>query len=282
MVPLGLSHFRRPPRPDINSLDGISKLAGRLAEALGTGLSAVQPAPWRVTVDGIGQSATGPAEGEGMLLRFESGRGSLTALLALDRQTVSALVEVAMGGTGGEAAFETSGRPLSKIERRLLDLAYAGMANCLAAMLGEFFGRSFSLFDGSQTPELDQSSGLAQFRFVSTIFTYDGEITLTFSRGELEAQITAAQLEELEEARPHDTEKLQQEVGKSELTLTVTLAPETLTVDILAAMRPGTLIPLESLASAPVTVWSAGVPAYEAKLGRSGDKFAITITSALG
>ncbi|MEI8178429.1 FliM/FliN family flagellar motor switch protein [Aestuariivirga sp.] len=219
-------------------------------------------------------------EQERRLLRFESESGSLTASLIIDRQAISALLEGALGGTGTEPAFPMNDRPLSKIEKGVLRLAQEALANHIAMALGEALLRPFSLFEGVEAPDLDAEEGFAQFRFVLNVFSYSGEIILLFARKELERQIKAAGEENaLEEASNHK-QMLQSEVGKSEVSLTVTLGSEMLALDAIVGMRPGKLIALRTTASAPVTVWSGGIAAYDATLGRSGNNFAITIISA--
>lgn len=280
MNPLGTSHFRKPQRADITALPEIARLSGRLGDALTSGLSTVQPAPWRVTSEGITEHAGEQVESDRSTLRFESAKGSLTAQLGLDRPSISALLEVAMGGTGAEAAFEMADRPLSKIEQRVVQHAYARIAMAIVQELGDLLGRPFDLFEGGQAPELDRSSGLIQFRFVVNVFSYSGEIMLTFARDDLEQQLAPATPYQIGGALPETTRKMQEEVGKSEVILTIMLADQSLPLDSLSGLRPGKLVDLKATATMPVIVWSSGVSAYEATLGRSGDRFAVTIISA--
>ena len=281
MQNLASTHFKKLQKVDVTSLPVMARLSARLGEALTGGLSSIQPAPWRVTSDGISRNASEPGEREGSVLRFESAKGSLTAVLDLDRQSVSALLEVAMGGTGAEAAFEMNERPLSKIERRLLQHAYTKIATALASALGDVLDRPFELFHDAQTPAFDRSGGVVAFRFVTNVFSHSGELHLTFAQDEMERQIPIGLAEEAGAALPEAAIRLQQEVGKSEVTLTITLPEESLTLDRLMEIDRGTLIPLKATATGQVIVWSSGVAAYQATLGRSGDRFAITITSAL-
>jgi len=241
----------------------------------------LRPAPWRVTLDGILVDVTMPSEPERGLLRFESQRGSLTALMLIDRDAISALLEAAMGGTGAEPAFEMHERPLSNIERRIMNLAQATIAEQLALALSETLGRTFSLFDGREAPEMARGLQFAQFRYIVNIFTHSGEISLIFLQNELEEQIAQDNLDQGREVAVQERIRLQEEVGRSEIKFAITLGQETLTVDDIAGMRPGTLINLTATASSPVIVWSGDVAAYEATLGRNGDKLAITIASAI-
>lgn len=277
---LGTSHFRKPQRPDIKVHPDVVRLSGRLGDALSNGLCAVQPAPWRITPDGIVEQDARLAETDGSTLRFESAKGSMTGQLGLDRSSVSALLEVALGGTGAEAAFEMADRPLSKIEQRVLQQTYARMATAIMEALSDLLDRPFELFEGGQAPELDWSSGVVQFRFVANVFSFSGEITLAFARDDLDRQLAPATLDPVDGTLPETMRKMQDEVGKSEVVLTIMLSDQSLPLDSLSGLRPGKLIDLKATATMPVTIWSSGVAAYEATLGRSGDHFAVTITSA--
>ena len=214
------------------------------------------------------------------MLRFESDRGSLTSLLTMDRQAVSALLEAAMGGTGAEPAYAMIERPLSKIERGLLDMIHAAIGREIAAMLSGMMLRPFGLFEGDDAADLDSRAGLATLRFVLNVFSYSGEILLAFARDELERQVVAAGEEQSQGVAQAQKQMLQREVGKSEVTLTVTLGEQLLTLEAIANLSPGKLIPLAATARAPVILWSGDVAACEAMLGRNGDRLAVTVTSA--
>lgn len=279
---LGIGHFRSPPRPSLHDLPGMNKLSARLAEACRAGLAAIGQGPWRVTAEGL---STSPAEqplGDQALLRLESALGSLTLQLALDRQAVSALLEAAMGGTGTEAVFEPGERPLSKIERGILALARGAIGAEIAVALGEHWEREFRLLEGSDFPELAaQDSRLAQFQFVVNLFSYGGDLRLTVAADELERQFTSAgPIQDADDAATK-RERLQTEVGRSDLTLTVTLGPELLPLEAMSGWEAGRLVALTATAASPVTVWSGGVAIYEGQLARQGDRLAVTLTAAL-
>ncbi len=278
---LRAAHFRAPPRPSLATLPRLGRLASGLADACTQGLSALRAAPWQLTAEAVSETEPAAGENERARLRFESDRGSLTALLVIDKPAISALIEAAMGGTGAEPAFTLHERPLSRIEAGVLRLAMAALATRIASALGDFLLCPMRLFEDDDAPELDTASGVAQFRFVLNIFSYSGEIALVFARDELERQIAGGGGEQLEDARASQRQRLQQEVGKSEITLTVSLATESLTLDTLASMQPGKLIALAATTAQPVTVWSGGIAAYEATLGRSGDRYAVTLVRAI-
>lgn len=276
---LGTSHFKPPPRQPIAQLPGIARLGQGLAEAFTKGLSALRPGPWRVTFDGLDEIVAADPEADAMLLRFESDAGSLTCRMLLDRQAISALVEAAMGGTGAEAAFSMSERPLSRIEAGILGLARTSLGSELRAALADQLDRPFSLFEGGEIAALDlQGQGLAQFRFVVNVFSHSGEIRLSVARDELERQLNAASLHLEEEEAAAKRHLLQQQLGKSGVVLTVMLEPQMLPLEAITSLRLGQLVPLAATVTAPVTLWSGGVAAYQGALGRSGERLAVTIT----
>ena len=276
--PLETRHFKPQPRISLTSQPRFTKLASLMAETCGRVLSSLRSAPWQITADGIVDGAALP-DGEGTFLRFESERGSLTAHLMFDRGAVSALLEAALGGMGGEAAFNMNERPLSKIENGLLRLSYAMLAKEFAAAFSQQLDRAFSLFDGKDQPELPaNSTELAQFRFVVNVFSYSGELRFTVPKSELERQFLSSPDEAADATVFAQRHMLQQQVGKSEITLTVTLGPEVLSVETLAGLEPGKLVALTAAALSPVTVWSGGIAAFHGKLARSGDKLAVELT----
>lgn len=277
--PLDASHFKAPARPVLAANPAITKLAGRLAEGCRAGFARIRPAPWRVTFERITEGEAVTLDGEGGILRFESELGSLTSRLTLDRQSISALLEAAMGGTGAEAAFSLSERPLSKLELAILRLAETSLARELATALSDQFDRPFSLFEGREEPDLPAAaSDLAQMQFTVNVFSYSGDIRLCFQRSELERQVGAGSAGLADAADGTQRERLQQEVGKSEVTLTISLGPEVLPLETIAGLSVGKLVELSSRVTAPVIVWSGGVAAYEAVLARSGERLAITIS----
>lgn len=279
-TPLAAGHFRPAARRAVATLPRISQLAAALADACAAGLGVLRAAPWKVTVDAIAETLGAELNAEGALLRFESDRGSHTAMLLLERPVVSAMIEVAMGGTGTESAFAMQDRPLSKIERGVLGLAQAALTRHVAAALGSFMMRPFRLFEEGEIPDIDSDEALIQFRFVINVFGYSGEITLAFARAELERQLCVAGDEPVEDAPSSQQQLLQREIGKAELAFTVMIGPEMLSLEVIAGLTPGSLVPLAATAGSPVTLWSGGIAAYEGLLGRNGNRLAVTISSA--
>lgn len=271
--PLNASHFRPQPRLPVSGTPEAVRLGGALAEACARGLAADAPSPWRVSSDGVEESDGAAGDGEQKSWRFESELGSLTVQIAFDKPAACALFEAAMGGTGTEAPFDIGERPFSRIERGVLDLAIAALAEQVAASLEAQLGRPFSHFPAAA---LEAAPGQTLFRFVVNVFGHSGEIRMSMPSEELAAQLKAG----TDQTAETDRDGFRQQVGRSAVDFTVTLGPETFAVQDIASLRPGSMLTLASTASSPVRLWSSGVPAYEARLGRSGNRLAVTITAA--
>lgn len=187
-----------------------------------------------------------------------------------------------MGGTGSEDAFNMNDRPLSKIETRLIAHFETALSREIAAALTIHLSHDVSMFEVQNQQEAATSSGeLFQLRYLINVFSYSGEIRLTFSRSELEHQIKSAETKLAEHTNSVLQKQLQTEVSKSDIVLTVTLGTEILPLEEISRLRPGRLIELSSTVSSPVTVWSGSVAAFHGRLARNGDRLAVAISSAL-
>jgi flagellar motor switch protein FliM len=269
--PLNASHFKPQPRMPLSGTPEALRLAAEMAGACARGLAAHAPCPWRVSSDGVEESDGAPGDGEHKIWRFESELGSLTADISFDKPSACALIEAAMGGTGTEAPFDIGERPFSRIERAVLDLAFTSIAEQVAGALEAQLGRPFSHFPAPPAPAVLRQT---LFRFVVNVFGHSGEIRVSVPTDELATQLKAG----AEQTAESDHDGFQQQVGRSAVEFTVTLGPETFSVLDIAGLKPGTMLNLASTAASPVRLWSSGVPAYEARLGRAGNRLAVTIT----
>ena len=237
-------------------------------------------APWSVTLDHIEEQDAVTSDDEATPLCFTAETGCLTAYLWMERPVISAIMEAALGGMGTEAAFLMPERSMSKIEQGVIRLTLASMMQELALMLGREFAKPFTSCEAATKPAPTNSSGpLVFFRYVVNLFDYSGEMRISISRSELLEQLGSPAEADILAAGA--AKQLQVEIGKSELSLTVSLGPEVLSVEDIAALKPGKLLELASTASMPVTVWSSGVAAYQGTLARAGDRLAVCLTTAL-
>jgi flagellar motor switch protein FliM len=278
--PLSAAQFKAKPRVPVSAIPSAVKLASLLAESFNRALTRFSAASWRVALDRIEETNIRPSEAYSRATRFESASGSMTVHMTLDRPFISALIEAVMGGNGTEAPFEMGERPLSAIETGALGLACDSLVDRMAQALSMHFGQPFSHFleDDGATPS-PFAQELASFRFLVNVFGHSGEIRICMARSELTHQIKATASEENDAEEIATCHQLQRQVGKSGVEFTVTLGPETLSVEDITALVPGKLISLSSTVCSPVTLWSGGVAAFEGKLARSGDRLAVSITA---
>jgi flagellar motor switch protein FliM len=282
MRPLSGGDFKPRPRVSVTALPATARLASLLAESCTKALARFSAASWRVALDRIEETGFPPDVAYARSLRFESANGSLTMQLMLDRPLVSATVEALMGGSGTEAPFDMGDRPLSKIERGMLDLVNLTLAHEICRALSNHFGREFTHFEeegAAETPSTVQER--ASFRFLVNVFGCSGEIRLSMARSELAQQIRATMPDDASAATLAAQQTLQRQVRQSHVELTVTLGAETLAVADIAGLRPGMMIELSSSVKTPVMVWSGGVAAFRGSLSRAGDRLAVTVTTAV-
>lgn len=280
--PLSASHFKARTRETVSTIPSAVKLSVLLAEACRRAFASFVSISWRVTPDRIEESDTVSADSSVRSIRFESASGSLTIDIVLDRPLISALLEAFMGGSGTEAPFDLGERPLSAIENGLLDLVCERLASEVAETMGSHFGRPFSHFREhearNQSPAAKERTS---FRLLVNVFGHSGEVLMSMESSALIHQIRSSDPAggNAEDDVAHN--RLQRQVGRSDVELTVTLGPETLSVEDITTLRPGRMITLSSTVSTPVTLWSGGIAAFEGSLARSGDRLAVTIAAAI-
>jgi flagellar motor switch protein FliM len=278
--PLSASHFKARTRVPVSAVPSAVKLASHLAESCNKALTRFAAASWRVALDRIEETAFLPPDAYARATRFESASGSMTVHITLDRPFISAFIESVMGGNGSEAPFEMGERPLSAIETGALRLAFDTLADQMAQAFSIHFGQPFSHFrEDAPATSSPFAQELASFRFLVNVFGHSGEIRICMARSELTHQIKATASEENDAQDIASCRQLQRQVGKSGVEFTVSLGPETLSVEDITGLTPGKLVCLSSTVSSPVTLWSGGVAAFQGKLARSGDRLAVSITA---
>ena len=279
--PLSADMFTPKQAPLLASLPDLERLARKLAEAQSADLSSLSSAPWRVTLDRIVEQAGLAPEDQSRWARAESAAGSITFHQGFDRPAISALCECAMGGTGTEAAFDFEDRPLSAIEKEIVQAVALKLASGIAEAFADQWRTPVSLFDGiiaSDDPAA--TSSMLVMHFIANVFGYSGEIRIAMARAELTAQFDAAG------GTVHDTSlpdraknALQQQIGKVDCLFTVMLGDESMLVEEITALLPGAHVRLAATTAASVVVSSGGTPVFTGSLARSGDRLAVRITS---
>ena len=278
--PLTATHFKPQQRVPVSAMPAAVKLGMLLSDGCQRALARHAAVSWRVAADRIEESNLVPAEAYAQAVRFESASGSLTMQMSFDQPAVSAVMEALLGGTGTEQPFDMGERPVSRIEAGILRLLCGSLAEEVALALGGQFGRPFSHFPEEDKPSTaGTGQDWASFHLLVNVFGHSGEICLSMPRAELAQQIKAAAPESEGLQDEMSRQQLRRQVSRSAVELQVTLGPETLSVEDIANLRPGRMIALSSTVSAPVTVWSGGVAAFEGKLARAGDRLAVSLTA---
>jgi flagellar motor switch protein FliM len=280
--PLSAAHFKQQQRVPIATMPKAVKLAALLALSFTKTLAQMAPVSWKVSLDRIEEASLLPAEAYVRSIRLESGTGSLPVDLAIDRPAITGLIEALMGGGGVEPPFELGERPISKIETAALDLFRSRFAEEMAAAFASEYARPFSHFLNEAAaggPPITEER--AVFRFILNVFGHSGELRLSMPRRELLEQVKGPETASEDSGSAMARQKLQQQVGRSDVQITVSLAPERLLVADVTSLRPGRMIELSSSATSPVTIWSSNVAAFEGRLMRAGDRLAVSITAAI-
>jgi flagellar motor switch protein FliM len=276
--PLSPADIRPLPRTSPASIPAVARLGQKLADAFGMALSRFDDAPWRITLDRIGDGPWTATDGAAIWFRVETRNGSLTLHLALDRGTVSSCCEGALGGSGFEVPYEFPGRPYSGIETRLIGLVLKHLEAQVTATLAEELATPVSLFEGEidSVHTADEGEWIV-FHFLTNVFGYSGELSLAANPGELAAQFDAGGSEASSGLSDGPRSLLHRSLAKTDIAFSITLGDETLLVDDLAALAPGRLVPLASGIKTPVLVCSDGTPVFKGSLSRAGEKLAVRV-----
>ncbi len=239
-----------------------------------------QSGGWSVVLDRIQDTEQKPDDTQGKHIRLESELASLSLHVCFDRQLISAITEAALGGTGTEPAYQLLERPISHIERGLLDAVVANLGAEIAAGLSAYFLRDFTVFHPRDEPDAREGiSEFVQFRYVVNVFGYSGEFFLTLVSSDLERQFANDSSRDIPVSQDEPRQKLQAELNKSDVMLTVALEPEVFSLQDIANLREGQLLELRSTVTSSVTVWSGSVASFGGTLARQGDRLAVLISS---
>lgn len=279
--PLSIDDIAPLPRTSAATMPAVSRLGGKLAESFGATLSSFDGAPWRVTLDHIGNGPSAISEDTGGWFRVETHKGSMTLHLAFDRNAVSACCEAALGGSGAEAPYEFPGRPYSGIEKGLIQLALKGLEARTATVFADQLATPVSRFEGLVDPEeISRIEERIIFRFLANVFGYSGELFLTANSSEIAVQFGAAGGDAAAEPRDVLQAGLQRRIAKAEIAFKITLGAETVLVDDLASLAPGKHLVLASCIQTPVLVCSGDNPVFKASLTRAGERLAVRIIAS--
>ncbi|WP_395686904.1 FliM/FliN family flagellar motor switch protein [Aestuariivirga sp.] len=235
---------------------------------------------WSVVLDRIEDLAALQDDGLCRHVRVESDLGSLTLQIHFDRQAIAAITESALGGTGMESPFIFTERPVSAIENALVDHIATVLGNEITTELTNQFSRRFNVFRDKEAQMIaEDSSDLTQIRYVINIYTYSGEICLTFATKDFRQQLIEDNIDPFVLDTDEPRQDIQNELNKSEVDLTVTLKAETFCLEDIEKLQEGHCLQLTSTVTSPLTIACGSVASFRGTLARQGDRLAVLISS---
>lgn len=281
--PLTARDLGTEPRVSISALPQVAKFATRLSDCCCTALSGFGSASWKLSVDRIEDATEANGLVDGTLVTIAATDKQMTALAWLDMAAVSSIIDVAMGGSGMEEPYEFGDRPLSAIEREILDMTRSRLADAVVSAFSEELGSKHRLEKCESGIEaIGKGEPLLVFRFVANVFGYSGELRIITPAEPLTASL-ALLAESSGAAKQADAFRtgIKREVGRAAAEVSVALQPSWLTVEEIATLYPGKVLKLDTSVKADVSVSSDNVVLFKGALARSGDHLAVRIISAI-
>lgn len=263
-------------QPPLAAAQPVIRLAARLPETIGALFAHLGQAAPRIAVEAVHDQQLAVPEDGGFWVHLECPSGPLRLLLMLDRPAVSGLCEAAMGGTGSEPPFEDGGRPLSRIETGLRDDWLSRCGEALTDLLPVVL--ACPLRPAAEPPGADDADSAAaldatSLRLLVNLFGYSGEMVLAFDRQQLKALLPQGQPDM--PARDHAA--VQRQLAEAPARIDVALPPETMCVQDVASLRPGSLLRLSARMSGPVIVSAAGHKLFSGLLEPSDGHLAVKL-----
>lgn len=281
--PLTARDLGAEPRIPVSGLPQVVKFATQLSDSCCAALSGFGSASWKLSVDRIEDVTEAGGLANATLLTIAAPDRTLTALAWLDQAAISAVIDVAMGGSGMEEPFEFEGRPFSAIEREILAMARGKLAEAVAAALSQELGAPHRVEKCEADVEtVGKGEPLLSFRFVVNVFGYSGELRIVTPAEPLNSSL-AVLAEASGAAKQVDDFRtgIKREVGRAAAEVSVSLQPSWLTVEEIVSLYPGKVLKLDTSVKADVSVSSDNVVLFKGALARSGDHLAVRILSSV-
>jgi len=208
-----------------------------------------------------------------------------TSLLVLDARLVFSFVDTFFGGN---SRFHTriEGREFTPVENRIIDRVRQMIFSDLNQAWAPVIKVDFSFSSMEVNPQfaniVSPSEVVIVSRFRVDLEGASGEIHLTLPYSTVEPIKDLLDSGIASDQREKDERwilALQDEVRDAEIELSVKLCQKKLSLRDLMKMRPGDVIPISLPELAEVRV--ADVPCFRARVGTSGDKYAVQIVDRL-
>jgi len=275
--------IRTASGPALHKFPVLPKTCAKFAERLSQDMASLAAIPIRIVHDGLddsqAQGKTPPQFHAAYTAILHAHNPTFAIHLAIDRQLVFALCDVAFGGCGNEPPYHED-RPLSKIETALCKAACATVGEALAAVFGGEPAPTFSAEVPADENKGPEKTAIAA-RFLMHLHGYSGEMMLGFTAASLRA-LQAARPAARPPARPTPSQwggAIGSQLDGIDIELTAILAHVELSVGALEALKPGQLIKLPNRIGTPVPVYSGGERLFTGRLGQSAGRYALNIES---
>jgi len=297
MMPAAAATGSDRPGPGSSLLAGAARFADRLpmlrkaldqaALACSEDLTAITAAPVDVSLIEI---AGGPADQQfahrdgNCLAAVLDARGwSGRVMLIADQALVALGVEMLLGSDASESPFSIA-RPFTRIETRLARILLEPLARSFERAFAPVIPTALGFEDLSPAIRFDifgrRSNPAVSAHFRVRLGRHSGELVLAIPQALLtpmRAKLSRAEPEEEPTPDPHWTEKIQQEVTRTSVTLVAILDERGITLADIAGFRVGQLLPLEATPSSRVRVECNGELLMQCQLGKSNGNFTLRV-----
>lgn len=282
--PLSAAHFKSAVQGSIVDGPVVTKLVTKLVESFSSALAGFGTSPPRVSLEGVSETVPSPHDDGTEWFRLCGQQGAILIQISLDKPAVFAMCELALGGTGTDEMVTITDRPLSGIEIELRRAIVSRLATAASTGFSQVLAAPFTVAEiaPADVPEQTVSSARVTVRCLLNIFSYSGELRVMVSRDDLIRLLgEIGKPPSSEEETQSQRNALQNRISTAVTTLQVSLASETVHIEDLARLRPGSLLKLRSTMSTPVIVSSGGVEIFSAALVHSVDRLSVQLAGAL-
>jgi len=219
-----------------------------------------------------------------MLAVFNAEEWDNYGLMVVDSAMIYSIVDVLLGGRRGTAAMRIEGRPYTTIERTLVERLIQVVLSDLSAAFNPLCPVTFRFERLEVNPRFATISRLSNAAVLARL-----RIDMEDRGGRLELLLPYATLEPVRELllQQFMGEKfgrdsiwethLAEELWHTDIDLSVVLGEQTMMLQEVMSLKPGSRIILNSAPGASVQLRCGSTPLFEAKVGRRNNRIAVRI-----
>lgn len=275
----------------IDRLPMLPVIFDRVASASAEQMRALSPSPMYFSMAGIEQTRVGEFlenyEANAVAAIIDVPEWDTEVVLGFDRDFIFTMVEAIFGGDGKEPP-EESGRTFSNIEMRVC----ARVAELVCGILKQAFGivtnATFTLERLETRMHFAvigrRSAQVMAATFLVQAIARGGEMFLLIPHAGLtpiRRALSAVQGNETGQRDPQWSQQMQAGVTRAEITLQAILDEKTMTLDEIARLRPGSVIPLSATPKAPIKLQANDQPLFWCQLGQAEGAYRLRINAVV-